>query len=224
VNTEYTDNQKFQGWVLYDGECQFCNRMAGRFSRLLAARQFELLPLQTDWVRTRLGMSDAQLLAEMRLMRPDGTVVGGADAVVEIGRHVAWTWPLSQIARLPGAMNLLRMLYRWIARNRACMNGACEIRMPVGKGQSRVGDFLPLLVLPPAALLLRTRVPSWVFMWVMALALYGGCKWLSYREARRHGAAPTFRRRAGYLLAWPGMDAKEFFDEREIPAKPRGIE
>jgi predicted DCC family thiol-disulfide oxidoreductase YuxK len=224
VNTEFSDISAFNGWILFDGQCPFCARAAARFHRLLAARRFELLPLQTPWIRSRLGMPDSQLLAEMRLMRPDGTLFGGADAVVEIARHFPWTWPLRQISRVPGAMALLRILYRWCARNRTCAHGACPTKSPLENNPSRLADYLPLFGLPMAALLLRTELPDWIFMWVMAFSLYGGCKWLTYRRATRRGASPSPARLAGYFLAWPGMDASAFFDKQKIPAPPRAIE
>jgi hypothetical protein len=53
-------------------------------------------------------------------------------------------------------------------------------------------------------------MPRWGVMWVMAFALYAGCKWLTYHEARARGVAPDRLRVLGYLLAWPGMDATAF--------------
>jgi predicted DCC family thiol-disulfide oxidoreductase YuxK len=218
VNTEITE-YKVNGWVLYDADCSMCTDMARRFHGLLAGRRLELLPLQTPWVKARLGLPDVQLLTEMRLLRPDGTYFGGADAMLEIGRYFWWAWPLRVIGRIPIVKKILRAGYRWIARNRSCANSNCEI----GR-RSRVVDFLPLATLPSLALVLRAHIAAWVFMWAMAFALYGGCKWLTYRETLRRGMRPGLRRMLAYLLAWPGMDANDFLDEQKIAAKPKKTE
>jgi predicted DCC family thiol-disulfide oxidoreductase YuxK len=126
VNTEITEN-KLNGWVLYDADCRLCTGMARRFYGLLATRHLELLPLQTPWARARLALSEPQLLAEMRFLRPDGKSFGGADALLEIGRHFWWAWPLRQIGRIPVITRILRTAYRWIARNRYCIGGRCEV-------------------------------------------------------------------------------------------------
>ncbi len=93
---------------------------------MLAARGFRLLPLQTPWVREQLGLSGAELLAEMKLLLPDGKVFGGADAVVEISRSYMRAFPLRALAKLPGGVRVMRAVYRWIARNRYC-SGTCGI-------------------------------------------------------------------------------------------------
>jgi hypothetical protein len=68
---------------------------------------------------------------------------------------------------------------------------------------------MPLLVLP--ALIVwscRERVPAWIFMWTLSAGIYAGCKWLTWRRASVAGA-PAWKH-AGYLLAWPGLDADRF--------------
>src|SRR5439155_22652546 len=50
--------------------------------------------------------------------------------------------------------------------------------------------------------------PRWLFMWRLAFAVYAGCKWLPWR--RTPVAGVPWWRHAGYLLAWPGMDAAAF--------------
>src|SRR5580765_3723999 len=52
--------------------------------------------------------------------------------------------------------------------------------------------------------------PAWVFMWVVAFAIYAGFKWVTYREASVQGLAVPTRTRLIYLLCWPGMSLKEF--------------
>ena len=78
---------------------------------------------------------------------------------------------------------------------------------PVGRSH-----FLGPLVLAGMAVVLVTAQhwPAWVFMWVMAFAIYAGFKWLTYREALVQGLAAPARTRVIYLLFWPGMSLKEF--------------
>jgi hypothetical protein len=59
--------------------------------------------------------------------------------------------------------------------------------------------------------------PRWMQMWTLALAIYIGCKWLTWqRTAIRN--VPVWKH-AAYLLAWPGMDAPSFFEEGPISSR-----
>jgi alginate O-acetyltransferase complex protein AlgI len=160
----------------------------------------------------------------MRFLRADGTVFGGAEAVLEISRHIWWAWPLRQAGRVPVFVRLLRSGYRWLARNRACPCRVSGTRGLITARQIRPIDVLPLLILPTAALTLRAQFPPWVFMWAMALAIYAGCKWLTFRAAAAPGPSFSLARALGYLLAWPGMEASIFLNRQDSPAKPSGRE
>jgi alginate O-acetyltransferase complex protein AlgI len=48
-------------------------------------------------------------------------------------------------------------------------------------------------------------------MWLMAGAIFFGCKWLTLRRATQGRHDYSLRRAFGYLLLWPGMDAANFF-------------
>ena len=87
VNADFADVPKTGGWVLYDADCPFCVRMFRRFGPLFASRHFELVPLQPPWVRLTLALPESQLFSEMRLLLPDGTQFGGADALIAISHH-----------------------------------------------------------------------------------------------------------------------------------------
>ena len=221
MNTEITEYRKSRGWIFYDANCRFCTALARKFAPLLASRRLNLLPLQTPGLAERLHLPGSELLKEMRVLRPDGHCTGGADALLEIARDFWWAWPLRQLGRIPLITHILRAVYGWIARNRTCAAGNCEIKNRIAPGQSRMIDTLPLLLLPLVALLFKDQLAPWVFMWAMAFALYAACKWLTYREAIRHGLRPGTARTMAYLLAWPGMDAADFLDARNIPAKPQ---
>jgi Membrane bound O-acyl transferase family len=83
--------------------------------------------------------------------------------------------------------------------------------------------WTPLAVLPVAALCLGLALPAWLFMWLLALSVYAGLKWLSFAD--RAPAAETLSFRAlGYLLFWPGMDAPVFLKRRPHGSRPAPFE
>jgi Membrane bound O-acyl transferase family len=63
-------------------------------------------------------------------------------------------------------------------------------------------------------------MPRWVFMWTMALALFAGCKWLTYAQVRSRIGEENRRRMLGYLIAWPGMDADAFLSRTNAFDRP----
>lgn len=80
----------------------------------------------------------------------------------------------------------------------------------------------PMIVFSAAAVALRGRLASWQLMWLLAYAIFLGCKWQTWWEAfRRNGSAGPSRTIA-YLLAWPGMDAEAFLrlEPRKSPPPP----
>jgi uncharacterized protein YqjF (DUF2071 family) len=74
--------------------------------------------------------------------------------------------------------------------------------------------WAPLALLPPlAGLALLTRLPAWACMWVMAYAIFFGCKWATLLGAGKALRRTSFARMLAYLFAWPGMDADAFLGE-----------
>lgn len=55
-------------------------------------------------------------------------------------------------------------------------------------------------------------------MWALAFGIFCGCKWLTWRRNPVRGV-PLWKH-AGYLAAWPGLDAASFLDPHSTPAKP----
>lgn len=56
-------------------------------------------------------------------------------------------------------------------------------------------------------------------MWLLAVTIYAGCKWLTWRRTPVRGLSVW--RHAGYLLAWPGLDAATFLSPRPLPVEQR---
>src|SRR5262249_33991507 len=95
----------------------------------LSRQGFELAPLQARWVAAALRIEPEHLLDEMRLLLPDGRVLGGAEALVAMARRFWWGRLLAPITRVPGVMQVLRRLYRPAASRRHCSTAACSSRV-----------------------------------------------------------------------------------------------
>ena len=174
MNTEITDtiNSNVRKCVCYDAECALCIRWAERFRALLEKHGFTLLPLQSPNVRAALQLPEIDLLKEMRVITVTGRVVGGADALAYVSHIVCK--PVFWMTRIPGAMAIFRSAYRIMARTRNCDHGTC--RMP-RRTSFRVGnpvDWLPLAIFTIAAAVVGKQLPPWLYMWVMAFALFAG--------------------------------------------------
>jgi predicted DCC family thiol-disulfide oxidoreductase YuxK len=129
MNTEITDNNaaKPTGWIFFDAECRFCVGNRRRWGPTFERRGFVWRPLQTPGVAERLGVADRQLREEMWLQLAAGRKFSGVNAWGALLRCVWWMWPVGFALALPGFNAAGRALYRWIARNRHCLGGACAL-------------------------------------------------------------------------------------------------
>lgn len=137
MNTEITDGTVDLAvqWIAYDAECGFCGALARRLEPVLRRRGFALVPLQTIWVKDRLGQIPGEAVDEMKLLTMDGGVLGGAGAAVELGRMIWMLRPLVWLNALPGGRWFLKWGYRWIARHRRCGDGICRAPRAVAIGE-----------------------------------------------------------------------------------------
>ena len=87
----------------------------------------------------------------------------------------------------------------------------------------RLAAWLPLVILPFAVMLFASGWPSWVFMWTLAFSIYAGLKWLSFADCIA-ASASTAASSLGYLLLWPGLDAKSFFASSQAVERPSSPE
>lgn len=126
-------------------------------------------------------MPTGQAWDEMKLRFPSGKTLGGADAAIYLARRVWWAWPVWALSRLPGAMRVMRRVYRRVAASRSCV-------------LKPVKTVWPAVLCPLAAVVWRPMLPAWGFMWAMTAALVAGAMGLS-------GWRPMWNTRR----AWPAI-------------------
>lgn len=90
-------------------------------------RGFHVAPLQAEWVRKKLMMSEADLLRDLRLLLPDGSQICGADVYRHATRRIWWAWPVYLFSVTPGLRRVFDRGYRTFATHRFRVSSACGL-------------------------------------------------------------------------------------------------
>ena len=120
-------SQQPVGWILYDDSCGFCRRWIPFWQNALQRRGFSIAPLQSDWVRVKLQLSETELLHDLRLWLADGSQIRGADVYRYATRRIWWAWPVYLFSITPGLRNVFDWGYRTFAANRFRVSSACGL-------------------------------------------------------------------------------------------------
>ena len=119
--------EDMRGWILYDGSCGFCSKWVPFWSTTLARQGLGFAPLQADWVRDRINMSEEELLSDLRLLLDTGEVISGPDVYRHVMRHAWWLTPLYLLSIIPGISHLFDWCYRTFANHRYEVSAACRL-------------------------------------------------------------------------------------------------
>jgi predicted DCC family thiol-disulfide oxidoreductase YuxK len=117
-----------EGWILYDDSCGICRWWAMFLEDSLRRRGFEIAPLQAEWVIQQLELKEADLLSDLRLLKPDRSQLLGANAYRYTMRRIWWAWPLYLLAIVPGFRNIFNWSYRAFADNRHRISRTCGLK------------------------------------------------------------------------------------------------
>jgi predicted DCC family thiol-disulfide oxidoreductase YuxK/uncharacterized membrane protein YphA (DoxX/SURF4 family) len=109
--------------LVYDGECHFCCRWVARFKSVTGSA-VTYLPFQDESLAARFPEIPREDFAEaVRLILPDGSVCGGAEAVFrslsEAGKE---RWLLGLYKKIPGFAELSELFYEEVATHRAFLS------------------------------------------------------------------------------------------------------
>jgi predicted DCC family thiol-disulfide oxidoreductase YuxK len=123
-----------QALVLYDGQCQFCQRSVAVLLRLdwLGRLTFQDARDESRLPKTDPPLSSTRLMEEMHLVTPEGHVLHGFGCFRWIAWRLPLLIPLAPVMYLPGIPELGQRIYLWIAKNRyhltPCSHGACQVQ------------------------------------------------------------------------------------------------
>ncbi len=116
------------GHVLYDDSCGFCRRWIPFWEPTLNKRGFQIAPLQSAWTRDRLGLSETELLTDLRLLLSSGQQIIGADVYRYVTNRIWWAYPIYLFSITPLLRRLFDWAYRSFAINRFRFSGACGMQ------------------------------------------------------------------------------------------------
>ena len=127
-----------RGWILYDGSCGFCSKWVPFWSSTLARQGLGFAPLQADWVKERIDMTDEELLEDLRLLLSTGEVISGPQVYRHVMRRTWWMTPFYLLSITPGLSHLFDWSYRTFADHRYEVSAACRLPAELTKsdGQS----------------------------------------------------------------------------------------
>ncbi|MBI3195212.1 MAG: DUF393 domain-containing protein [Ignavibacteriae bacterium] len=104
--------------LLYDASCRVCSRGVLGLKKLLTKQGVEIAPLQEQWVKEKLHLTESELLRDVRLLLNDGTLIEGASVYRYALRKTWWTFPLYLLSVLPLFNALFDWSYKMVAKRR----------------------------------------------------------------------------------------------------------
>ena len=116
-----------RGWILYDGSCGFCSKWVPFFESTLTRQGLGFAPLQADWVKEHIDMSEEELLLDLHLLLGMGEVISGPDIYRHLMRNAWWLTPFYVLSIIPGLSHLFDWSYRTFANHRYEVSAVCRL-------------------------------------------------------------------------------------------------
>ncbi len=130
------DMSTSQVTVYFDGACHLCSREIEHYRQKDLERRLRFIDISLPAFSAETeGLDPVQVQRVMHVRLPDGTLVTGVDAFVEIWKVLPGFAGLAKVAKLPGIRLGLRVGYQGFAairpllprRKRECVDGRCAV-------------------------------------------------------------------------------------------------
>lgn len=98
--------------VYYDGSCPLCTAEISHYASRVGRRELHLVDVSAEGADVRSDLTAEDAMSRFHVRKPDGELVSGAKAFVEVWRVVpSWMWA-SRLASIPGVLPLMEAFYR----------------------------------------------------------------------------------------------------------------
>jgi predicted DCC family thiol-disulfide oxidoreductase YuxK len=204
--------------VIYDGSCGLCSGNLKWLFRFDTLHKFEAMPYQDPEVYRKFPqIKENECQQAMHVVFPNGKVFQGSDGFREVFLRLPWFFFVGILMSIPPLPFILRKAYPVIARHRYKLGGQCEINLEphilAGGIERPYSTTLPaaiLLSLVPLLLCIGPRLSPCQRLIGMIVALFYSIKFMMLNQSERKLSLPAL---LVYLVLWPGMDPKPFFDK-----------
>ncbi|HVP52121.1 MAG TPA: MBL fold metallo-hydrolase [Terriglobales bacterium] len=150
--------------ALYDGQCEICQAFVSWLRVLDKRHRVTSTPISAEALQ-QLGkeLDLTACLRQLHVIRPEGRIEVGWDAVACLARLFPATWVIGTLGRIPPFRQLGRLAYGFVAANRyslsKCRGGACSVARPaLVRRRATLGAFWSCYTL---GLLLRLPLVIW---------------------------------------------------------------
>lgn len=132
------DHSRPAGRVLYDGACPRCRRSIALVTAADPAAVVEPIDLnRVDVASIHPALTPEGCQRSMHLVRADGRVSAGFDAMATLARWLPLFWPVGLLAWVPGVAVVGRRTYNALAASRPrdvpCTDETCELPSAAGR-------------------------------------------------------------------------------------------
>ncbi|MEA2629880.1 MAG: hypothetical protein QOE66_99 [Chloroflexota bacterium] len=150
------DHDQPAGRVLYDGACPYCRKSMAWLGAADPDHVVEPVDLTAVNVATiHPSLTRDACMKAMQLVRADGRVAAGFDAIVVLARWMPLYWPIGLIGSVPGVTWLGRRIYRRVAdarpRDVPCTDDVCGLPLHRDRVQGPSASPVPVAADPERA-------------------------------------------------------------------------
>ena len=123
--------EKRRAALIYDGTCPICSSAVAWIEENEKEDSLEMVPCQAEGLDIRFpDVQRDKCMKAMHIVLPDGTILGGEQALPEIFKRLRRHRHLAVLFKLPGSKTLSRILYRWFAERRYRIAHFFHLSMP----------------------------------------------------------------------------------------------
>lgn len=138
LNLADPDERPLADVVIFDGNCQFCQKQVVRLNKFDGGKRLSFISLHDPRVVERYpDLTHEQLMEQMYVVTQDGQQYAGARSIRYLSRRLPRLWWLAPLLHIPFSMPVWQWLYKQVAvrryrlatRQQPPCEDACQIHL-----------------------------------------------------------------------------------------------